>query len=447
MRNTFDQPPTRPLVALSSVLLLLASCAESAIVDSAADQSAPPARRLQQEISFAAAQHNNATRATLLQQVGHYSFGVFGYKDNDTANPVFQNYLVGYYDKALAYGQPSGSTFGDPDAGLTGVSLWMYEGMGAEEYTGPYAGQPLTDEHRSNLTHQYMRYWDKESASTSFYAYAPYVHGPQTATFDNRSKLLTLPAATMHDGYDDPSLYEYLYATTTVEQRDYGNDVYLPFRRLGCKVNIRFYEVIEGYTAEILDLGNGYEGIQATPSIRTGEAPDYRFTDGEFYRSAGATVSFASSVPVVNLLSPAVHAKGETLHFERPMDPVIGTSADGSTLSPTTYYGIPKPESTGGFTFHVSYRLTSDMNEQITVRNATAYIPADKCNWRPNFAYTYIFKITRESNGSTDSDDDPSIDPSDPEVSPDIALYSIVFDRCTVEDWKTEELEKELGKK
>lgn len=432
---------------LAAASLLAVSCTDDSLVNDKTHQQDPSADQLASPVLFSVGQDNSDTRATLLQDAGHFNFGVFGYKSNDATNPVFQNYLVGYYDEARAYGTPVGSTFGDPSGDTQGVSYWMYEGMGADEYTGTYAGQPLTDAFRSNLPHQYMRYWDKESASTSFYAYAPYVHGEQTATFDNQTKLLTLPAGSMHDGYEDRSLYEYLYGTTTVQNVNYGNDVYLPFRRLNCKVNIRFYEEIPGYTVQILDLGNSYLDVQATPAVRTGSEGNYSYTDGKYYTSAGASVNFSATEPAISQISPVAHPKGETLVFAEPADSIIGTTAESSTPSPTTYYGIPKDLETGGFTFHVTYRLTSDMNEQITVRNATAFVPADKCNWRPNTAYTYIFKITRETNGSTDPDDEPGIDPSDPDVNPDAALYPIVFDSCTVEEWtQAEESEHELGK-
>lgn len=434
-------------LSLASLALIIASCADESIVDKNVNRTNISDGLEAQPVLFSVGQNNN-TRATLLQNAGHFNFGVFGYKDNDLQNPVFRNYLVGYYDEALAYGTPSGSTFGDPSGNTQGVSYWMYEGMGADEYTGTYAGLPLTDAYRSNLPYQYMRYWDKESASTSFYAYAPYVHGEQTATFDNETKLLTLPAGSMHDGYEDRSLYEYLYATTTVENANYGNDVYLPFRRLNCKVNIRFYEEIPGYTVQIIDLGNNYTNVHATPALRTGSEGNYSYADGQYYKSAGVTVNFAGASPVENQLSPVAHAKGETLVFTTPDAPEIGTTAESSTPSVTTYYGIPKQESTGGFTFHVSYRLTSDMGEQITVRNATAFVPADKCNWKSNTAYTYIFKITRDTNGSTDPTIEPDIDPSNPDVDPDPALYPIVFDSCTVEEWLQDgaESEHELGK-
>ena len=88
-----------------------------------------------------------------------------------------------------------------------------------------------------------------------------------------------------------------------------------------------------------------------------------------------------------------------------------------------------------GFTFHVSYELTAeDSGEIITVTDATVHVPADYCKWEMNKHYTYIFKITTGSNGSTDSSVEPK--PNDPGVPTTPALYPIVFDNCTVVDWE-----------
>lgn len=65
-------------------------------------------------------------------------------------------------------------------------------------------------------------------------------------------------------------------------------------------------------------------------------------------------------------------------------------------------------------------------------------MPKENCEWKPNYSYTYIFKITKNSNGSTDTvaptdpDNDTTIDKNE------IALFPIVFDGCTVEDYETE---------
>ena len=142
----------------------------------------------------------------------------------------------------------------------------------------------------------------------------------------------------------------------------------------------------------------------------------------------------------------AINQSDKCLTFAAPTANPIGTTSGTASESPTTYYAIPKNEfafAAGtdadlkdvGFTFHVTYKLISDTDEKITVNDATVFVPADKCKWECNKAYTYIFKITKNSNGSTD----PSkpINPDNPTPDTDKALYPIVFDGCTVADYET----------
>ena len=70
--------------------------------------------------------------------------------------------------------------------------------------------------------------------------------------------------------------------------------------------------------------------------------------------------------------------------------------------------------------------------------DATVHVPKDYCNWVANKHYTYIFRITKNSNGSTGT---TTPKPEDPEVPTVNALYPIVFDNCVVEDWATEDSE------
>lgn len=382
--------------------LLFLSCGEDSLVDNTQSQTSSRHPEVTKPLLFAVGQHNTS-RAIPLQQAGYYNFGVFGFVDQDITHPVMDNYLVGYYDPELAYGQQAGSTFGNPDQ-ERGVSYWMYEGMGASEYSGTYAGQPLTDKYRSNVATQQMYYWNLASHTTSFYAYAPYLHGTQTVTFDYAKRQLRYPDGMLVDGYNDYKDHEYLYASNIVDSCNYGNEVNLLFRRLNSKVSVRFYEVVDGYSVEILSV----------------EAR----CNGEYYRSAGATVQFADSVQIA-MVAPQPHAASDYLRFEVPDEVPIGPSRDLSSPSPTIYYALPKPVTSGGFTFHVTYRLTSeaDASEQILMTDVTATIPAEKCCWRPNVSYTYIFRISH-----TFDPDDP-VKPDEPTGPP------IIFDSCVSEDW------------
>ena len=86
----------------------------------------------------------------------------------------------------------------------------------------------------------------------------------------------------------------------------------------------------------------------------------------------------------------------------------------------------------------LDFTLTADdgSGDVIHVRGARAIVPAEYVKWKSNFAYTYIFKISDKSNGTTgdvDANDDP-IDPT--------GLKPITFDGIVVD--VTEELQETI---
>lgn len=433
-------------------------------------------------IGFQVLGRNSITRAQSLQDAGHYNFGVFAYKSSDNVNNVMSNYLVGYMDDAKGY-EKTGSTTGDKPGVADGQSYWMYEGLGNKEYFGTYAGGALDTFYTSNNEKQFLKYWDKSAESTCFYAYAPYVGTTdagknlrvtyvdgqaQSATGDD-TYVMSIPNGTIVAGYDDASRYEFMYASAKVLKAEYGHDVSLDFNRLVAKVNIKFWEDIPGYKVRILDLKEGtYKGVQAAASIKENGAGIYGYKGGKYYVSNGVKIKFddGQKTGIIRQYNGATAGKEAPLVFDAPTAAQIGENRYTASASSTTYYAIPKGSSanvlannstgfsaTGtapeadlaktGFTFHVSYELTAeDSGERIIVKNATVHVSCDYCKWTENTHYTYIFKITTNSNGSTA--EPPTIDPTDPEVPTVQSLYPIVFDNCTVQDWYENESEWEI---
>ena len=416
----------------------------------------------------------NTSRATTgLQNSGHYNFGVFGYKENDKVNPIMADYLVGYFDAAKGYDPKTGSTVGDQPGIADGKSCWMYEKMGYGQFTGTYAGETVNPNtpYASNNEGQYLRYWDKSADHTCFYAYAPYVNtgatGKTVTYVDGTPKgssydtyVLTIPNGTIEHGFDDPSTYEFMYASAKVLVGDYGHDVSLKFNRLNAKVNIKFWEDIEGYSVRLIDLTADY-GVAATPSIKEAGQGSYGYKLGKIYTKNGVKIKFNADAEFQSLKQYAGETTSDPLNFKTPTASLIGENRVMATPSPSTYYAIPKGSSANvladgelnysasgsapatelaqtGLTFHVSYELISTTGEKITVTDATVHVPQDYCNWEANKHYTYIFRITKNSNGSTGT---TTPDPTDPEVPTVNALYPIVFDNCVVEDWATEDSE------
>lgn len=397
-------------------------------------------------IGFIFGQRNSARlvsrRATALQNAGHYNFGVFCYMDNDPETDVMNNYLVGYYDSIRGYDSHEGcTTWGDPS--VDGLSYWMYEAMGSDEYQGHFAGQPMSDTYRSNVTKQYLRYWDHRSLYTTFYAYAPYIHGDRTASFDPRTRVLTLPDSAITAGYDDRMAHESMYAASRVDAQGYGNDVVLVFRRLNARIRFCFWEDIAGYTVDMIDLSPDYPGIYAAAGIRTGQGTDanpYQYARSTYWSAAGASIDM-SNISALQAHVTASHPTGEPLHFVAPAG-TIGNERKYASLSPTIYYAIPKDttDTLTGMTIHASYRLISSSGDTTNIYDATVHVPADKTRWMANTSYTYIFRITRNTNG-TPGEPPTDIDPSDPNVPDGPNIYPIVFDNMTVETWQGSENE------
>ena len=425
-------------------------------------------------IGFQMRTGNTSRTTTGLQGAGHYNFGVFGYKANDKVNPIMGDYLVGYLD-AKGYQPETGSTVGDQPGVADGTSYWMYEKMGYGQFNGTYAGETVNPNtpYASNNEGQYLRYWDKNASQTCFYAYAPYVNTGathKTVTYVDGTRMgsstdtyvLTIPNGTIKHGFDDPSTYEFMYASAKVLVGDYGHDVSLKFNRLNAKVNIKFWEDIEGYSVRLIDLTPAY-GVAATPSIKDGTSNKYGYKLGKIYTENGVKIQFNADAEFKSMKQYEGVTTSAPLNFKTPTASLIGENRVLATPSPSTYYAIPKGSTAGvlangainytdagtleallketGLTFHVSYELISTTGEKITVTDATVHVPKDYCNWVANKHYTYIFRITKNSNGSTGT---TTPKPEDPEVPTVNALYPIVFDNCVVEDWTTEDSEWDI---
>lgn len=395
--------------------------------------------------------NKNMSRAKEMEKAGHYNFGVWAYKntDPDPNHPIMANYLVGYFGSNVGYKKLTGTTdegltYTDPTSTTSTDSNWGYEGLGTKQYNHASNGAGenfyTTDsiEYMSNNEYQYLRYWDLAANHVNFYAYAPYINSANPVTFDNEHHTMTFPVGSIVDGYDDASLYEYMYAAKKVTTTDFNQAVQLSFKRMNAKVNIAFYEVVDGYSVTIENLKDSqFEFISANP------AQSGSYSNG-LYKTNGSTIEFkgtdfVNATVTPNITGAAVYAPGEYLKFKLPKvkgeiatskDEALGGKKDQS-YSQTTYYAIPKKTDTG-LTFRLSFTLTSTTGETIKVNNAAVFVPGGNCKWEANKAYTYVFKITKNATGTTKPGTD--IIPGDPTI-PGNALFPIVFDDCKVEDW------------
>ncbi|MCR5269880.1 MAG: fimbrillin family protein [Prevotella sp.] len=445
----------KKLAFLTVTAVALASCSSDDLVDrSAAENEAP--------IAFSV-EKKNITRATNLEALGHYNFGVWAYKYGAslTTQKVMDNYLVGYSDGAgNGYDKTNATTWASTIGSETDhTSPWFYEYLGTTEYLNEVAAKGYTKDQAAYMSanaNQYLRYWDLKYTNTNFYAYTPY--RAAGVSFDESNKKITVANTAQVAGYNDPSLQEFMYAGAQATNAEL-KDVKLNFKHLGAQVNLRFYEDVRGYKVQIIDVTDAKSGIQATPATKSSNT----YTKADYYTSCGATIDFTTvGTPTATVNHTGATTTQDNLKFLIPAGTTDGLTeytsklstkynvipeavATGNTQnyakSSTVYYPVAQPENSEvGFTFHVSYKLIAEDNgEEITVHNARVYVPAKNGSefiaaWQPNTKYTYTFKITKDSKGTTDPDD-TTIDITNPDVPATPTVYPIVFDGATVEDY------------
>lgn len=397
-------------VIFSAVAVLaLVSCSNDSLVSDSPANEAPIAFNVGQK---------NITRATF-ESVQRYNFGVWAYKtDGTTPLNVMNHYLVGYANGSVGYEKSSVTT-----------GTWFYEGLGKDEYSSSKTGLEATSS--SANSKQFLRYWDYSYANTIFYAYAPY----NSAVKSNEIYKIEVPSDVNKGGTTTES--EFVYAGNNVAKTSYGSPVSLPFKHLGAKVNLKFYEDIAGYKVQLIDVKDANSGIQLTPASYDENATP-KYNNANLYTAYDAVIDFSSdasapSVGIKNGTTPTVSNKN--IVFTAPTGDLT-TSSDNAVASSTTYYAVAQPATSNtGFTLHVSFKLIAeDNNEVITVHDARVFVPATMVRWASNKAYTYTFKITTNANGSTDPTN-PEIDPTKPDVPATNALHPIVFENITIEDY------------
>ena len=456
----------KKVTIFAAIAMTMVGCSSDELVNSSTENNEAP-------IAFSVEKKNisrgdQATTLPSLESTGHYNFGVWAYKYGAglSTQLVMDNYLVGYSDGAgKGYSNANASTW----ASIIGtdadhLSPWFYEYLGTAEYknTDNTKGYLATQtDYMSANANQYLRYWDLKYTNTNFYAYAPY--RATGVSFNESTKKITVESGAQVAGYNDPSLQEFMYAGAQAKNEEL-KDVTLKFKHLGAQVNLRFYEDVRGYKVQIIDVTDAESGIQATPATKSGNT----YTKTDYYTSCGATIDFTTvGTPTATVNHKDASKTQANLKFLIPAGTKDGLTEYPSKLgtnynvipeavadvntqtqdyakSSTIYYPVAQPENSEvGFTFHVSYKLIAEDNgEEITVHNARVYVPAKNGSgfiaaWQPNTKYTYTFKITKDSKGTTKPDD--TIDITKPDVPADPTVYPIVFDGATVEDYNAKD--------
>lgn len=369
-------------------------------------------------------------------------FWVYGTKHTEAEDKTNTKDLVVYKNYRLAYSENSTQS---------NTKGWEYVGVDNSAYRDYITPKVDAD--------QTIKYWDYSAKDYTFYAATA---NPQNVK-DGKvtiKKIETDEAGTVYTkGYEvtlknDADLDQLYFADRMVvtkpantnepkpdhQKKDvYGGYVNLTFRNALTKVRVAMYEIVPGYSVTIdkfyyTEAGQSKEATDKfkadannTPLVTSEAGVKYKVVYYDKNEAGGQLENQPKMLPNKTGEEGATKKVFEIGDgAELKQGTVLGTNINQATYDTNgkkyTLF-MPQAENNEPLKLKVDYILTSldGSNEKIHVKGATATIPAQYLCWRPNYAYTYIFKISDNTNGSTGGDDDPA------------GLYPITFDASVVE--------------
>ena len=421
-------------VLFASAILAFASCANDNYLGTEEEQLLAQGEK---PITFgfdvpAATRAEGAEAATALGNqfivYGEKSEDADGYKYDKAANDahqlVYQNYVV-KYQASTAY------------TTTTNTKNWEYVGLTQNyaTYVTPQANETQT-----------IKYWDYSATNYVFTAFSALdadltsgkvqVTKIQEKTDDNKvydkgyTVKLTADADPTKLYFSDRTFITTKNTTVNREaDNEIGGNVKLTFRNGVAQVRAAMYEDIPGYQVEIDQF---YYADAAAPAFA---AMTTTGTDKFYANVPNLTTDKAATLTVTyykagdRLNQPKIAVSGTANNYL-----ALGTNLkDGTTLGENIGAAVydkadkgftsvfPQETNATNLKLKVDYTLkNSKTGETIHVKSATAEVPADYLKWKPNFKYTYLFKISDNTNGYTGDNTDPA------------GLYPITFDAVEV---------------
>lgn len=341
------------------------------------------------------------------------NFVVVGFKGSKTDAANNENYAFDHYNVNYVTGTANTTE--------SNTANWEYVN---QDMTVKGADKSLA---QGGAKQQTIKYWDHACKSYDFIAFSMgkgHTGAPATTyatpTAVDKDKLAT--AAYTLTG-DVNTLGEcYISDMKTVLEADYSKKaVAMSFRHLTSKVRIALYEIVPGYV--ISDVKFYDVAKDGTPS-------DKGTLFGTFNNKGTLTVYFPTTG--TDKASNADHNKahvsfkaddtegtvtkkefGTVKYNNQQEDQIVaGTKYLSQTAATPSYCGdakeyyqtvLPAEGSSQPANLRIDYKLTATdgTGEVINVKGATATVPAKYTEWKSGYAYTYIFKISQNTNGST----------------------------------------------
>ena len=349
------------------------------------------------------------TAAELLEN----NFVVVGFKGNKTAEANNEVYAFDHYNVNFK----DGSTF-STESNRAG---WEYVNQDMKVK----GTEPAASLAQSGASQQTIKYWDHSCAYYDFIAFSMGKKDAASkyATPTHVDKGHLKDAAYTLSGNVNTLSECYISDMKTVEEKDYNKtSVSMSFRHLASKVRMALFEIVPGYV--ISDVKFYTDATSTTTDNTEGTLI------GKFNNSGTLTVYFPTTGIVnkdkkdynkahVKFTESATAGETGVLNHKGFGAVNYNNQAEGTISAGTTYLSqnaatpsycgtgyqnvLPSEGAASAITLRIDYKLTSvdGSNETINVKGATATVPAQYTEWKSGYAYTYIFKISQDTNGST----------------------------------------------
>lgn len=306
--------------------------------------------------------------------------------------------------------------------------------------------EPAASLAQGGASQQTIKYWDHSCASYDFIAFSMGKKDAASkyATPTHVDKANLKSAAYTLTGNVNTLSECYISDMKTVKEKEYNKtSVSMSFRHLASKVRMALFEIVPGYVISDVKF---YTDATSTTTDNTEGTLIGKFNNSGtltvFFPTTGTDHATEKDYNKAHVRFTKSTTEGETavLNFKKFGTVKYGNQAEGQISAGTTYLSqnaadpsycgagyqnvLPSEGKPSAITLRIDYKLTSvdGSKETINVKGATATVPAQYTEWKSGYAYTYIFKISQDTNGSTGGTD----------TKP--GLTAISFDAVVVDD-------------
>lgn len=354
---------------------------------------------------------NGKAAAELLEN----NFVVVGFKGSNEDAANNENYAFDHYNVNFK----DGSAF-STESNRAG---WEYVNQDMKVK----GTEPAASLAQSGASQQTIKYWDHSCASYDFLAFSMGKKGSApkeyaTPSSVDKANLATAAYTLTGDANTLSECYISDMKTAVEKENDYGKPVELSFRHLASKVRMALFEIVPGYVISDVKF---YTDATSTTTDNTEGTLIGKFNNSGtltvFFPTTGTDHATEKDYNKAHVNFTASTTAGETgvLNHKGFGAVNYNNQAEGTISAGTTYLSqnaatpsycgagyqnvLPSEGAASAITLRIDYKLTSvdGTNETINVKGATATVPAEYTEWKSGYAYTYIFKISQDTNGST----------------------------------------------